>query len=150
MSHHCCLHRHVSLVLMVPLLFEHGGQLVVSVVVQLVLGTANCSNKGRRARSLVATIWSQPREGWENEQDLGLRSRARSRDVQVQGEGDVSCYVTRAVFRSRCSLALVSVGEMAHLGEKNTGIWDSQIWDPRYLVPLFLVNFPIEAFKFNR
>ncbi len=82
---------------MVPLLFEHGGQLVVSVVVQLVLGTANCSNKGRRARSLVATIWSQPREGWENEQDLGLRSRARSRDVQVQGEGDVSCYVTRAV-----------------------------------------------------
>jgi len=94
MSHHCCLHRHVSLVLMVPLLFEHGGQLVVSVVVQLVLGTANCSNKGRRARSLVATIWSQPREGWENEQDLGLRSRARSRDVQVQGEGDVTCYVT--------------------------------------------------------
>jgi hypothetical protein len=88
---------------MVPLLFEHGGQLVVSVVVQLVLGTANCSNKGRRARSLVATIWSQPREGWENEQDLGVRSRARSRDVQVQGEGDVSCYVTRAVFRSRCS-----------------------------------------------
>jgi hypothetical protein len=43
-----------------------------------------------------------------------------------------------------------SVGERAHLGEKNTGIWDSQIWDPRYLVPLFLVNFPIEAFKFNR
>jgi len=43
-----------------------------------------------------------------------------------------------------------TVGERAHLGEKNTGIWDSQIWDPRYLVPLFLVNFPIEAFKFNR
>jgi hypothetical protein len=112
MSHHCCLHRHVSLVLMVPLLFEHGGQLVVSVVVQLVLGTANCSNKGRRARSLVATIWSQPREGWENEQDLGLRSRARSRDVQVQGEGDVSCYVTRHAccsvrrcFNLFCSLA---------------------------------------------
>ena len=42
------------------------------------------------------------------------------------------------------------LGEMAHLGKKNTGIWDSQIWDPRYLVPLFLVNFPIEAFKFNR
>jgi hypothetical protein len=42
------------------------------------------------------------------------------------------------------------VGEMAHLGEKNTGIWDSQIWDPRYLVPLFLVKFSIEAFKFIR
>ena len=47
-------------------------------------------------------------------------------------------------------LGKTHLGERAHLGEKNTGIWDSQIWDPRYLVPLFLVNFSIEAFKFNR
>ena len=34
-------HRHVSLVLMVPFIFEHVGQLVVSVEVQDVQGTAN-------------------------------------------------------------------------------------------------------------
>ena len=52
--------------------------------------------------------------------------------------------------KDRVSDCGVSLGEMAHLGKKNTGIWDSQIWDPRYLVPLFLVKFPIEAFKFIR
>ena len=40
------------------------------------------------------------------------------------------------------------LGEWAHMGEKNSGIWDSQIWDPRYLVALFLFQSMIEAFKF--
>ena len=34
----------------------------------------------------------------------------------------------------------LDLGERAHMGDKNTGIWDSQIWDPRYLVLLFLCN----------